>query len=209
MEIVGRQLLTLYPTCVFAGKLSDVTLCDRLETSYRAMHAAKDGKLDHGNFMSQDNIQTRAEMKELVDVVMAESGQVLDFLRVKRDSHYITNMWVNITNPNHRHALHIHPNCLLSGILYVRTPQNCGHTVFSDPRPGARMLEFSHTEMTPANMGTYHIVPEKGLMLMWPSYLPHAVERGDADPNDARIVAAFNVMIRGTISLPTAHLELK
>jgi uncharacterized protein (TIGR02466 family) len=209
MEIVNRQLLTLYPTCLFAGKLSDLALCDRLETSFRAMHAAKDGKLDHGNFMSRDNIHTRPEMKELVDIVMKEGNEILNALRVKRESHYIPNMWANITNPNHRHALHIHPNCLLSGILYVRAPKDCGHTVFSDPRPGARIFEPSYTEMTPLNMGTYRVVPEKGLMLVWPSYMPHSVERGDADPKEDRIVAAFNIMIRGTITLPTAHLELK
>lgn len=209
MDIVGRELLTLYPTCLFAGKVSDITLCDRLETSIRAMQAAKDGKFGRGNFMTRDDIQGRPEMKELSDLVMKESEQVLNFLKVKRDSHYITNMWANITDPNHRHAQHIHPNCLLSGILYVRTPKDCGHTVFADPRPGARTLEFSYTEMTPANMGIYRMVPEKGVMLFWPSYLPHSVERGDADPKEDRIVAAFNVMIRGMISLPTAYLDLR
>jgi uncharacterized protein (TIGR02466 family) len=209
MEIINRELITLYPTCIFAGRVSDITLCDRLEASCRAMYAAKDGKIDHSNFMSQDNIHTRAEMKELVDLVMKEANEILNFLRVKRDSHYITNMWANITNPNHRHALHIHPNCLLSGIIYVRAPKDCGHTVFDDPRPGARILVPSYSEMTPVNMGLYRVVPEKGLMLIWPSYLPHAVERGDAVPTEERIVIAFNVMIRGTIALPTAYLELK
>jgi hypothetical protein len=58
-------------------------------------------------------------------------------------------------------------------------------------------------------MGTYSVVPEKGLMLMWPSFVPHTVGRGTADSNDSRIVFAFNVMIRGTITVPTAYLELK
>jgi hypothetical protein len=63
--------------------------------------------------------------------------------------------------------------------------------------------------LTPVNVGTYSVVPGKGLMLMWPSFVPHAVGRGTADPNDSRIVFAFNVMIRGTITVPTAYLELK
>jgi hypothetical protein len=58
-------------------------------------------------------------------------------------------------------------------------------------------------------MRTYSVVPEKGLMLMWPSFVPHAVERGTADPNDSRSVFAFNLMIRGTITVPIAYLELK
>jgi len=209
MEVANRQLINLYTTPLFAGNITDVTLCDRLETSIRAMHAAKDGRYAGESFTSQDNIQLRPQMKEFVDLVMKESGEILNFLRVKRDSHYISNMWANITNPNHRHTLHIHPNCLLSGILYVRAPKDCGHTAFADPRPAARMLEFAYTEMTPVNMGRFSVAPEKGLLLMWPSFLPHAVESGSSDTNDDRIVVAFNVMIRGTITTPTAYLELK
>ena len=46
-------------------------------------------------------------------------------------------------------------------------------------------------------------------MLIWPSFLPHAVERGSAKTNEDRIVVAFNVMIRGKIENPTAYLEFK
>ena len=148
-------------------------------------------------------------MKEFSDLVLKESVQVLDVLCIKRDSHYISNMWANITHPNHRHTMHIHPNCLLSGIMYVKAPNNCGGTLFSDPRPGARMLEPSFTEMNHFNMGRFVVAPERGTLLMWPSFLPHAVERGTADVNEERIVVAFNIMIRGKIENPTAYLELR
>jgi hypothetical protein len=52
--------------------------------------------------MSPDDLYNLPEMKELVDVIMAETGKVLDAFAVKRDSHYITSMWANITHPNHR-----------------------------------------------------------------------------------------------------------
>jgi uncharacterized protein (TIGR02466 family) len=209
MELKDRQLLQLFPTCLFVGKASDLGICDRLEAALRAMQKAGEGKQDDSFFMTRDDIHKRAEMKELCDLVLAESGKALDFLRVKRQSHYITDMWGNITNPNHRQALHIHPNCLLSGIIYVTSPQACGPTQFADPRPGARMLEPSYTELTPYNSGQFMIAPEKGVMVMWPSFVPHAVERGRNRTHEDRIIVAFNVMIRGAIDIPTAHLELK
>lgn len=147
-------------------------------------------------------------MKDLVDLIISESENVLNFYKIKRQSHYITNMWANITHPNHRHHLHIHPNCLFSGILYVNAPKDCGPTVFADPRPGARIIEPSHTENNPANMSAFVVVAEKGRMLIWPSYLPHCVENGKANVDEDRIVIAFNIMIRGTIDRPTARLEL-
>jgi len=67
--------------------------------------------------MSPDDLYDLPEMKELVDVIMAETGKVLDAFAVKRDSHYITSMWANITHPNHRQDIHVHPNCFLSGLV--------------------------------------------------------------------------------------------
>lgn len=209
MELKERQVITLFPSPLFVGKVSDLTLCDRIEATLRAMKKNGEGTQDETFFMSCDDIHKRPEMKELSDLVLAESNRVLDFYRIKRQSHYITDMWGNITNPNHRQALHIHPNCLLSGIIYVTSPPDCGPTQFGDPRPGARMLEPAVTEMNQFNNGQFLVAPEKGVMLMWPSFMPHAVERGRNRTNEDRIIVAFNVMIRGTIDISTAHLELK
>ena len=50
---------------------------------------------------------------------------------------------------------------------------------------------------------------EKGRMLMWPSYLPHAVEHGTANEDEDRIVVAFNVMIRGLVDQLTMRMDFK
>ena len=90
--------------------------------------------------MSPDDLYDLPEMKELVDVIMAETGKVLDAFAVKRDSHYITSMWANITHPNHRQDIHVHPNCFLSGLVYIKTPMNCGPTLFASPRKFTKTL---------------------------------------------------------------------
>ena len=209
MEIRDRELIPLFPTCLFAGKVSDISICDRLEKSLRAIKERGEGFTDATYYVTPDDLQTRPEMKEFSDLVLKEAKEILDLLCVKRDSHYVTNMWANITNPNHRHAMHIHPNCLLSGIMYVKAPKSCGPTQFADPRPGARMLEPSFTQINKFNMGQFFVEPEKGTVLIWPSYMPHAVERGHAQHDEDRIVIAFNIMIRGTIDTRTARLVLK
>jgi uncharacterized protein (TIGR02466 family) len=140
---------------------------------------------------------------------MKEPGAILDAYKIKRDSHYITNMWANIANPNRRHAMHIHPNCLFSGILYIKTPKNCGPTTFTSTRAFARMIEPAYTEKNELNSEVFVFPAEKGRMLLWPSYLPHAVEIGSANEEEERIVVAFNIMIRGRIDASTMSLELK
>jgi hypothetical protein len=49
--------------------------------------------------MTPDDLHTLAEMKELVDVVLTESGKALDSYAVLRDSHHINSMWANIAHP--------------------------------------------------------------------------------------------------------------
>jgi uncharacterized protein (TIGR02466 family) len=213
MELTAKQMFTLFPTVLFTGKLSEMGVVDRVEQKLLEMRAQKQGvvaKSTQAAFMTRDDLQTHPEMKELVDLIMRESGQILDAYKIKRDSHYITNMWANIANPNRRHAMHVHPNCLFSGILYIKTPKNCGPTMFTSPRQLARMFEPAYSEKNELNSDVFVFPAEKGRMLLWPSYLPHAVEQGSSeDETEERIVVAFNIMIRGRIEEATMSLELR
>jgi uncharacterized protein (TIGR02466 family) len=116
-------------------------------------------------------------------------------------------MWANIANPNRRHHVHIHPNCLLSGLVYIKTPPQCGPTMFCSPRQFAQMLEPEYTRKNELNADVFVMPAEKGRMLMWPSHVPHGVEQGTADESQERIVIAFNVMIRGAVERHTMRLE--
>ena len=211
MELIEKDVRLLFPTPIFTGKISDIGACDRIEKKLREMQKAGDGvahRFGDFAFLTNDNIHLLPEMKELVDLIMKETAQILDMYKIKRESHYITNMWANITHPNHRHHMHIHPNCLFSGILYIKTPKDCGPTIFVDPRMHARMIEPDYTENNDLNSAQFTAPPEKGRMLVWPSFVAHAVEYGSAKEDEDRIVLAFNIMIRGSIDRRTAHLEL-
>ena len=212
MPLIDKQMQMLFPTPMFSGKVSDLGACDRVEKKLREMQKSGQGlKHNFGDFafLTADDIQALPEMKELVDLIMNESGQILDLYKIKRESHYITNMWANITHPNHRHHMHIHPNCLFSGIIYIKAPKNCGPTLFFDPRINARLIEPTYTENNVFNSAALTVPAEKGRMLIWPSYLSHGVDYGTSNENEDRIVVAFNVMIRGLIDRRTARLDLR
>jgi uncharacterized protein (TIGR02466 family) len=211
-ELTARQMFMLFPTPMFTGMLSDISMCDRIEQRVREIQKSGKGvsspKGASPAYMTPDDLYTLPEMKELVDVIMWESGKVLDAYAMKRDSHYITSMWANITHPNHRQHMHVHPNCLLSGLVYIKTPKNCGPTMLASPRRLLKNLEPRYLEKNDLNSDFIIFPAEKGRMLIWPSHIPHAVEQGTADEAEERIVVPFNIMIRGFIELFTASLNL-
>lgn len=81
--------------------------------------------------------------------------------------------------------------------------------MFISPRQLSKNLEPTYLEKNEINSDAFTMPAEKGRMLIWPSYVPHAVEQGAADESEDRIVVAFNIMIRGTIDLQTARLDLR
>lgn len=211
-ELSDKRTFLLFPTPLFTGKLPDITLCDRVGKSVRALRASGNGVSSPKGaslaYMTTDDLHHRPEMKELVDIIMAETGKVFDAIAVRRDSHYITSMWANITHPNHRQDIHVHPNCLLSGLVYIKTPVNCGGTLFASSRKFTKNLEPQYFQKNDLNSDFIVVPAEKGRMLMWPSHVPHSVEQGTADESEDRITVPFNVMIRGAIELFTARLNL-
>jgi uncharacterized protein (TIGR02466 family) len=211
-DLSARQTLMLFPTPMFTGMIPDLSLCDRIEIKARALRASGNGKSSPKGaprgWISSDDLQNLPQMKELVDIILLESGKVLDTFAVKRDSHYITNMWANIADPNCRQNMHVHPNCLLSGLLYVSAPTNCGPTMFCSSRKFSKNLDAKYSQRNELNSDFILIPAEKGRMLMWPSHIPHCVEQGTADATQDRIVVAFNVMIHGLVDLFTARIDL-
>src|SRR5262249_60610111 len=94
-------------------------------------------------------------------------------------------------------------------VAYTKYQNAIGPTVFGALRHLSKNLEPSYFEKNEINSDLFSMPAEKGRMLIWPSYIPHAVEQGAADENEDRIVVAFNIMIRGLIDLSTARLELR
>jgi hypothetical protein len=96
LELTKKQGIMLFPTPLFTGVLSDISVCDRVEKIVRDLQkSGKGNSAPEGAsrvLMTEDNLHTLPGMKELVDVIMIESGKIPDAYAIKRDSHYITDM---------------------------------------------------------------------------------------------------------------------
>jgi len=204
-----RGIRNAFVTPIFESKVSESNkpMLEKVRKEILRMKKAGEGANEYGNFVTDDNLHENKEFSELSNILLTECNNILNFLSVKREAHYITTMWANATNTTHRHMIHTHPNCLLSGIIHIQSPEGAGATTFADPRPGARVIEFNVNEFNEYNGGVMMLPPEEGKVLIWPSWLPHGVEVPMKQHSKDRIVVAFNVMAVGDIDTKTAKMR--
>lgn len=90
------------------------------------------------------------------------------------------------------HNTHAHPNCVLSGVFYLQVPPGSSPIVFYDPRPFRKIIRRNTTEPTEMNQDELVINPQKGLLLMWESWLEHSVPE-NFNTDTGRITIVFNL----------------
>ncbi len=100
--------------------------------------------------------------------------------------------WVNVNRAGDFNRVHTHPGSTWSGTYYVDTgdpPQDASHgtpIVLLDPCQG-----HANTFLQPMVPLAFPVRPEPGLMILFPSYVPHMVNpHGGTRP---RISIAFNL----------------
>ena len=104
------------------------------------------------------------------------------------------NAWAVVSGSGSSHGAHIHPYSFFSGVFYLAAPEGSGAIVFLDPRAGALMLQppFQKQAACREN-GRVRLVPERGLLLLFPAWLWHEVEQSSCQYQDLRICISFNI----------------
>jgi hypothetical protein len=104
-------------------------------------------------------------------------------------------MWVNVLDTGGRQAMHNHANSFISGVVYLTTTHPDSRTVFMKS-PGGTEFAFRN-DHAGVDTNSYNAdkwispQPEPGDVVLFPSYLMHAVP---ANPGERRITLAFNAI---------------
>jgi uncharacterized protein (TIGR02466 family) len=107
----------------------------------------------------------------------------------------IKEMWVNFLDTGGRQAMHNHANSFISGVVYLTAVHPQSHTVFMKS-PGGTDFTFKndHSGVTSGPFNSDKWVspaPAPGDMVLFPSYLMHAVP---PNQGERRISMAFNAI---------------
>lgn len=104
------------------------------------------------------------------------------------------NFWVNVNGYKDWNDLHSHTpynGVFLSGVFYVKTPENCGNLRLYDPRINI----CDSLDMRYYNNGdTYQFYePKENRLIIFPSWIQHMVEPNQS--NEERISISFNILV--------------
>ena len=140
----------------------------------------------------QDNGEDVSVFIELAETIR----ECLCLLKFKHPpSDFMMTMWANVNNKGDWNQMHHHMDNFgtsVSGIYYVKCPEDCGHFVYKDPRSVMALDPFVKNW----NMGRLHErTPKAGDFYMFPPYLEHMVTPSDCE--ETRISLAFNVAFEG------------
>jgi uncharacterized protein (TIGR02466 family) len=130
------------------------------------------------------------EFNELFNKISDISLEFSNFLKLNLVGEI--SFWVNINKYRDFNERHIHPNCVLSGVYYVKCPKNSGEIVFHHPSPNIEYDWVSQLNYNNHNSIQWKIDPEEGDFILFPSWLHHHVNPNLNDEED-RISISFNV----------------
>ena len=189
-----------FPVPVFEQKLDDYkTLNNELEKFiYDLKKRNPDGqkKSNAGGWHSPFfNIQETDVLKKFVRSFQNSLHKIMsDHMgwHINKEKIKILDMWSIINSKNTFNLQHNHPNSLLSAAYYVKASKNSVKIKFFDPKEMKTMYHPPIKSFNEISAEIIKLEPEEGKLLLFPSYLHHAVEENLSD--DDRIVISFNLI---------------
>ena len=182
------EILSLFPTPIFKSQyfinIDDITeYC--LNTEYRG----NDTNIQSSNtFVLNEPVFYK--LRQFIENKLAEyilkihgSYQEID----------ITQSWLNKSGKNGSHRIHSHPNSFVSGVFYIQLDDDMPQLNFYRQIPPAFLLDSNI--ITDFTTDYFSLNAEKGTLVLFPSYLKHAVPENKSEKD--RISLSFNTFPKG------------
>lgn len=188
--------ISIYSVDVYAGILTGI---DNNLLAEQILKNHKPGNLslipaedDRANGEEDSSLPETEEAAKLLNLILERVVEIIDehYPQKKYNINFAPEMfgkkmvWSHVIYPNESTGYHSHHapedyNFLnLSCVYYVKTPPNCGRIKF---------VPKTH------NNKTWSIDPEEGLLIIFPSWIPHYTLRNLSNDMRISISANFNI----------------
>ena len=150
------------------------------------------GNLSHTRMLKPKDSPLFTKAAELIGPKLVDYGAHLLGERIRW---LMKEMWVNVMDAGGRQAMHNHANSFISGVVYLTPTHPSSQTVFMKSPGGTDfLLKNDHPGTTPNEFNSDKWIspaPEPGDMILFPSYLMHAVP---PNQGERRITLSFNAI---------------
>lgn len=174
----STRAMPLFPTFCWVHDLpaeEAERLNRHLATAVEALIAPRPALQPGQIWQTSQDLHLRPEFAPLVQLIQAAGQGVVDYLKLVQRELEITGCWANISPPGSPHAIHLHPNNLLSGVYYVKAAPGANAIEFYDPRAQARVIAPKYSEGNLANSPQSSIELAPGRLIVFPAWLEHGV----------------------------------
>lgn len=149
---------------------------------------------NRGGWQSHNVDLTLDIFKDFKDKLIFYANAYYKTLKGKESkSIIIKSLWVNVNHTYSFNLTHTHPNSFVSGVFYIKVPENSGRLCFDHPCATKQheWQDDDFDELNILNCTTYNIAPQENRLLLFPSWLPHYVEHNKNEED--RISISFNI----------------
>ncbi len=195
---LNYKVTPIFPTCIHSLEIDNFhTYRDQLiKESYQGRDEDPTGReLSNEGGWQSNQVNIQKCKSELLKKIITES--LVGFKPIENGISMIIEGWTNINGPGDSNVKHNHPRANFSGVLWIKTPKNCGNILFETPNFFEKYQELdSYTDefaLKTNSYMTYFFNPKEGKIIIFPSSLSHLVEKNKSDED--RISYSFNIRL--------------
>jgi len=111
---------------------------------------------------------------------------------------YITQSWVNVTNPGGSHHIHSHANSIISGVFYIGAVEDDKIYFYNPNAILKNRIEIKQKEYNYWNSDSWFMPVATNQLLLFPSWVAHSVAKNKKQTTD-RISISFNTFAKGAL----------
>jgi len=190
------DLNAFFPTIVGSIRNPDHNLLEQDLTNHcltlrKNVISGGDGWLSNKTFNTSDgryDLHADTKFKKINSWVESQFKEYCNLLDIETDIWQNTGAWLNIYEKYDFQENHVHPTSTLSGIYLLCNSLGGARIFLNSP---INNMYYNRKKTKRQEMADKIIVnPKPGTLIIFPSYLNHAVERHDID--DIRISLSYN-----------------